>query len=160
MKVRELMTTKVASCGLHDTLNDAARLMWENDCGCVPVVDEKGCAAAMLTDRDICMAAYTQGVCLKEVEVSRAMSKELFTSAPEDDLSTAEAQMRTRKVRRLPVIDAQRRLVGIISLNDIVREAERERVTKAARRVSDMEITQTIGAICEPRVRIAMARAA
>jgi CBS domain-containing protein len=155
MEVHELMVTNVAICRPHDTLDHAARLMWENDCGSVPVVDEKGCVVGMLTDRDICMAAYTRGISLRNGQVSSAMSKELFTCTAEEDLSTAEALMRTHKVRRLPVIGAQGRLAGIISLNDIVREAERERATSAARRVSDTEITQTFGSICEPRVEAA-----
>src|SRR5262245_6101900 len=61
MEVREIMSTDLETCRADDTLDRAARLMWEHDCGVVPVVDHEGTAVGMITDRDICMAAYTQG---------------------------------------------------------------------------------------------------
>jgi len=67
--------------------------MWENDCGCVPVVDRAARLIAMLTDRDICMAAYTRGGTLKDIRVSAAMSSELFACRPDDDLLVAQKMM-------------------------------------------------------------------
>ena len=66
MKVGDLMTKDVKACSQHDSLNRAAQLMWENDCGSVPVVDSDSKVVGMLTDRDICMAAYTKGIALKD----------------------------------------------------------------------------------------------
>jgi CBS domain-containing protein len=54
------MVTDVKTCADHSTLNAAARIMWDNDCGCVPVVDGDGRVVGMITDRDICMTAYLQ----------------------------------------------------------------------------------------------------
>ena len=77
MKVQEAMTRNVAACGVRDMLNRAAQLMWECDCGSVPVVDEAGNVCGMITDRDICMAAYTQGLPLDQILVRSTMSPRL-----------------------------------------------------------------------------------
>ena len=80
MNAGNLMTAGARTCSLIDSLNLAAQIMWENDCGCVPVVDDDGRAIAMITDRDICMAAYTQGKLLKDMPVSIAASRSLAVS--------------------------------------------------------------------------------
>jgi len=64
MKVEQIMTRIVHTCSENDTLNRAAQLMWENDCGCVPVIhggNGSGAVVGVVTDRDVCMGAYTQG---------------------------------------------------------------------------------------------------
>jgi CBS domain-containing protein len=157
MKVRDLMVKDVRMCRQYDTLDTAAMIMWEKDCGFVPVVDESLRVIGVITDRDICMAAYTQGVSLKDLQVSRAMSKQAFSCRPEDDLAAAEKIMLQNHVRRLPVIDDQGRLAGIISLNDFAQEAETERRANATRRISDLEIAQLLAAVCAPRPQAARA---
>jgi CBS domain-containing protein len=159
MKVRDLMVTEVKCCATYSTLNSAAQTMWENDVGCVPIADKDGRVVGMLTDRDICMAAYIQGVSLKEALVTSAMSKQVFSCKPEEDIATAEKLMREKQVRRLPVIDAEGRLAGIISLNDIVREASREAEMKREREVSDAEIARVMAAVSAPRHRVIQAAA-
>lgn len=145
------MTTAVKSCGPYDTLNRAAQIMWENDCGAVPVVDHDTRVVGMITDRDLCMAAYTQGVLLNHSQVNGAMSKDIIVCGPAQDIATAEKLMREHQVRRLPVVDDKERLVGILSLNDIARYADRERASKARKRqIKDTEVVQTLGAICVP----------
>jgi CBS domain-containing protein len=159
VKVKDLMVGEVKRCETYNTLNTAAQTMWDNDIGCIPVVDSDARVLGILTDRDICMAAYIQGVSLTESLVTSAMSKEVFSCAPEDDIATAEKLMREKQVRRLPVIDRQERLVGIVSLNDIAREASREAEMKKAREVSDAEITRVMAAVCAPRHRVIQAAA-
>ena len=160
MKVKDLMTTEVKSCPDYSTLNTAAQVMWDHDIGCVPILNKEGHVIGMLTDRDICMNAYIQGVPLTGALVTSAMSKQVFSCKPEDDIATAEKLMRDKQVHRLPVIDDQRRLVGVISLNDIAREAASEIQMKKSRQVSDAEVTQVIASICAPRHRIIPAQAA
>jgi CBS domain-containing protein len=159
MKVKDLMATEVKSCATHNTLNTAAQNMWDNDIGCVPVVDTDHRVVGMLTDRDVCMAAYIQGVPLTGSLVTSAMSKQVFSCAPDDDIASAEKLMREKQVRRLPVTDAEGRLAGIISLNDIAREGEREAELKKAREVSDAEIARVMASVCTPRHRIIEAAA-
>ncbi|HZL99697.1 MAG TPA: CBS domain-containing protein [Planctomycetota bacterium] len=151
MNVEELMTKNVKTCGPEDTLEAAARLMWENDCGCVPVSDEQGQALAMLTDRDICMAALTQGRALGEIRVRSAMSGSLHAVAPHETLGRAEQLMQEFQVRRLPVVDHTGRLMGLLSMNDIAREAARERPLRHKAVTSD-DVTLTLASVCRPRV--------
>jgi len=125
MNIEKVMHQPVVTCSPEDRLDTAAGLMWERDCGALPVVEANGRVIAMITDRDICMAAYTKDLPLKAIPVSSVMSKQLFTCHPEDALSSAEKRMGEKQVRRLPVVDAQGRLVGILTLNDLAREAAR-----------------------------------
>ncbi|HZP42445.1 MAG TPA: CBS domain-containing protein [Candidatus Binatia bacterium] len=149
MKVEELMTRRVASCSASDTLNAAARIMWEHDCGCAPVVAD-GRVVGMITDRDICMAAYTQDRPLSALPVSQAMSREVHSCRPDDPLAVAERTMRERQIRRLPVIDASGHLVGILSLNDVARAFAREG-ERAAGGARANEVASTLAAVCRPR---------
>lgn len=149
--VRELMTRDVQTCGPDDMLDVPARMMWDHDCGCIPVVDEGGRVVGMITDRDICMATYIKGMALWALRVSNAMSAVVHACRPEDTIAAAERIMREHQVRRLPVIATDGRLVGILSLNDLAREAMREHAP-ATRAVSPESITETLAAVSEPRV--------
>ena len=72
------MTTTVRTCFTSDSLATAAQLMWDHDCGCVPVLNEDARVVEMLTDRDICMAAFFQAAPISEIKVSAVMSRQLF----------------------------------------------------------------------------------
>ncbi|MBL8861310.1 MAG: CBS domain-containing protein [Planctomycetes bacterium] len=123
MHVRDLMTHTPAVCTTTDHLTRAAQIMWERDCGAVPVIDATGALAGIVTDRDVCMAAYTQGRALHEISVASIMSKHVFTIGPDATAADALDTMNRKSVRRLPVTDAGGRLVGIVSLADFARAA-------------------------------------
>jgi len=158
MKVKDLMTTEVKSCREYCTLNSAAQMMWEHDIGCVPIVDQENRVIGMLTDRDLCMGAYIQGVPLTAASVmsamSREVSREVFSCHPQDDLASVERLMREKQIHRVPLVDAEGRLTGTISLNDIAREAAQESRTKKSREVSAAEIAGTMASVCAPRHRV------
>lgn len=120
MNVQDVLVKKVRSIGREESLATAARIMWEQDCGALPVVKD-GKPIAMITDRDIAMAAMFRGKPLGEIPVSETMSKTISVCRPTATLFEAEAIMRERQVRRLPVVDAAGSLVGIVSLSDILR---------------------------------------
>jgi CBS domain-containing protein len=123
MKVADVMTPQVRACTIHDSLNAAARIMWDHDCGCAPVVDAHGKLVGIITDRDICMAAYTQGAPLAAIPVQRAMSARVVSCSRGDELETAHRLMRTHEIHRLPVVDSHGRLAGVLSLSDLVAHA-------------------------------------
>lgn len=150
MKIKELMTREVACCSPSTPLNEAAHIMWERDCGSLPVVED-GRAIAMITDRDICMAAYHRGLRLSDMRVQDAMSHQVFACEPDEDISRAEARMRERQVRRLPVVEDDGHLVGILSLASIVREATSSRRDG----VSEHEVVATLAGICTPAAGVA-----
>lgn len=158
MNVDELMAKEVKTCGPRATLNVAAQIMWETDCGCVPVVGDGAQVVGMVTDRDICMAAYTRGAPLWDITVESAMSKQVHACHPGDTLTKAEEIMRRYQVRRLPVVDQGGHLVGLLSLADIAREAERERRQKK-KNVTAAEVLDDLATICEPRAHSGVAAA-
>lgn len=125
MQVEQIMNRNARVCHPQDSLNKAAQIMWENSCGAVPVVDEHSRPVGFLTDRDICMAAYTQGRLLEALSVEGAMAKKVVHCKAGDDLGSAANTMRRNGVRRLPVTDKDGKLVGLLSLDDLAHEAAR-----------------------------------
>lgn len=147
MNVESAMCSHVFSCAPSDSLNRAAQIMWEKDCGCLPVVDELGWPIGMITDRDICMAAYTQGISLHEASVASAMSQPVVSCQTRESVATVERLMKDRQVRRIPVLDEFGALAGIITLGDLARCAEDYSMRES---ISPPEITDTMVGICEP----------
>jgi CBS domain-containing protein len=121
MRIEERMTKDVKCCAVQDSLAAAARILWEHDFGCAPVIDEGGHLHGMLTDRDICMAAYISGRGLHDLKVADIMTRNVASVRPQESLRDAELLMRARGVRRLPVVDDQRRVIGLLSCNDLCR---------------------------------------
>jgi CBS domain-containing protein len=150
MKVEELMNKRVQSCLPTQTLADAAKVMWDADCGCVPVVDEEGRVAGMVTDRDICFSSYFQSKAPREIVIRDIMSQQVLSCRPGDRIRDAVMTMRNAQIRRLPVTDAAGHLVGILSLNDIALEAERNLQTHSSDvRLDDVGLT--LSAVCHHR---------
>jgi CBS domain-containing protein len=134
-----MMATDVCTCSPEATLHDVAEAMWKNDIGCVPVVDHSGRVIGMITDRDICMLAYRRKARLDELQAHEAMSSILLTCTPDDTVHEVEILMSANKLRRLPVVDDDGRLCGIVSLNDVARAAPKGKGDAAdheARRVA------------------------
>ncbi len=122
--------------------------MWDHDCGCAPVVDMHGKLVGIVTDRDICMASYTQGVPLDAIPVERVMSPKVISCARGDDLDTAHRLMRTHEIHRLPVVDTRGRPIGILSLSDVINHWHGDREAEQA-----VEIAATFVAIRRRRER-------
>jgi CBS domain-containing protein len=162
MNVDELMTRDVMTCSPEDFLNAAARILWDRDCGCVPVIEQEDDGArvvGMLTDRDICMAAYTQGLPLAAIKVSSAMAREVRACRATDPVPMALRILHTNQLHRLPVLDADEHLIGLLSLADVAREAAHERA-RGAHEVTDAQVAETVESISEPRAPHTMTAAA
>jgi len=144
MRVKQLMTSNVKSCRENTDLATAARLMWEGDCGVVPVVDNEGRVAGVVTDRDICIAAATRAMRPSDIRVADVMSRDVATCSQDSDVRTALMLLKERRVRRLPVVDQNERLAGILSLNDLVSRAECQRGSE----VPGEEFLDVLKAIC------------
>jgi CBS domain-containing protein len=125
MDVKRLMRHQVPNCRPDDTLNTAAQIMWEEACGAVPVVDADLRPVGFLTDRDICMAAYTQGRSLGEIKVDTAMARRVVCCGEGDHLAHAAQLMRDSCLRCLPVVNGRGVLVGLLLLDDIACESRR-----------------------------------
>lgn len=148
MHVEQLMTKDVQCCRPDDSLERATQLMWDHDCGCLPVCTDNGARklAGMITDRDIALCAFFEGKPLRELCVLQAMAKEVRTCLASNSLADAERIMRESRVRRLPVVNKQQGLVGIISLADLAQEASRQQA--GSEDITDGEVSNTLAAIC------------
>jgi CBS domain-containing protein len=141
MKVKDAMTTDVRTCTPETTVAEAAELMWDGDCGILPVLDE-GVLTGVVTDRDMYIALATKNERAAQLRVGAVATATPSTCAPEDDLQAALATMREARVRRLPVVGFGNTVLGILSMNDIV---------MAAGRGDDLaceEVVRTLQAIC------------
>ena len=148
MKIEDLMTREVRACGPHDNLSVVAQTMWDNDCGCLPVVDDDRRVVGMITDRDACMAAYTKGRALAAIRVDEVMSRDVKTCRPEDKIADVETMMKKTRVRRAPVTDPQGFVQGIVSLNDLARRAAMREKGDDAIRLD--EVAETFASVCRP----------
>lgn len=148
MRVQDLMSHPAITCHVNDDLNVPAMLMWDHDCGAILVVRDDGKLAGVITDRDICMAAYTQGRSLDQILVNSVMAKHVVSAHPDVKLGEAERLMDEHQVRRIPVVDDDGRPVGVLSLNDLARESVEPdtRMKDGASRVA-----HTLAAVCRPR---------
>jgi len=156
MKVKEIMTPNPKACSPTTTLSDVAHLMWDYDCGIVPVVQEGGKVVGLITDRDICMAAAMQNRNLSNIAVEDVISGDVFACRTEDDVRQALDIMRHNKVRRLPVLDEDELLIGVLSLNDIARKVEDGKNGKRTE-VAYRDVIKTYKSICEPRGKTSQA---
>lgn len=156
MKVQDLMSMSIVTCSANDTLESVAKKLWDHDCGCLPVVDREGRPIAMITDRDLCMAAYTTGRPLAALRVAAAMSKGLVTCRPQEDLGAVARRMAKRAVRRAPVIDTGGKLVGLLSLNDFA-TAIAEHELPAVANEPAAEALRVLQAVCHHRTGVPQA---
>jgi CBS domain-containing protein len=141
------MTANPKACTLTNNLAEAASLMWDNDCGILPVVAEGGKVIGLVTDRDICMAAATKARQLENIAVEDTISGKVFACKPEEDIRNALNTMKEKKVRRLPVVAADGTLVGMLSMNDVVLRAE-EAKEKKMPELSYGDVVSTFKSIC------------
>lgn len=120
MKVQDSMTTAVRSCQPTATLAEATGIMWEADCGIVPVVNDRNEVLGVITDRDIAIALGSRGTTASALRVADVMSTDVVTCAPHDTIIQALTAMQQHRVRRLPVVGIGGVLLGILSVNDVV----------------------------------------
>ena len=146
MKVSKIMSpAPIHTCHGNATLSAASRLLWEHDCGILPVVDSEERVVGTITDRDICMAALSTNRPLSELPVHHAMASDVFSCKPSDEVVHALQIMQDQQVRRLPVLDGEERLVGMLSISDLAREV------RGGRALSPARLTEALAAISRPR---------
>ena len=150
MKVEDIMTRDVQCCGPDTNLAAAAKMMWDSDCGALPILNVQGQVMGVITDRDICMAASTKNRAPSAITAWETASGKAITCRLDDDIRTALDRMEQGKVRRLPVIDDDDVLQGILSMNDVVLAAGEHR-GRSASEVSIEDVVRTLKSICAHR---------
>jgi CBS domain-containing protein len=145
MRVQDVMTKTVASCHRDADLAAVTALMWEYNCGQLPVLDDQGKVASVITDRDICIALGTRNQ-RGDVRVGDVIYRRAVLCDAEDDLRSALQIMAAERVRRLPVVDREGKLVGILSVDDITLQARHHGDTDRSE-VSFEDVMNTLRAI-------------
>jgi len=155
MKVKEVMMRTPYYCQKETNLGSATELMWNADCGFLPVQTPDGKVIGVITDRDICIALGTRGRLAGDIVVGEVMSGKLYSCAPDDDIHLALQTMKEGKVRRLPVNAQKGSLVGVISMDDILLRAEpmslgrepelsSDEVVRAYRAITQRQVPQVV----------------
>jgi CBS domain-containing protein len=131
-------------------------IMWDGDCGVIPVVNDEGKVVGMITDRDIAIASATRGRLASDIPVSEVITGQVYSCTLDEDIKSALKTMRHEKVGRLPVVNDEGLLQGILCMNDAVLRAEEAR-GKHVPDLSYEDVMSTMKAICEHRPRAASA---
>ena len=134
MKVSEVMTRDVQTVSPDQRAQDAASFMLSSDTGSIPVTDG-GQLIGMITDRDIAVRGVAKGLG-PDTPVRELMSNDIVCARHDEDVEDAATRMSKAQVRRLPVIDEQQKLCGIVSLGDLSRETDDGTATQALEGVS------------------------
>jgi CBS domain-containing protein len=143
VRVRDIMTPDPASCTPDSSAGEAARLMRDNDCGSIPVVEssQRKKLVGTVTDRDLAVRGLAEGKG-PDTPIQELMTASPVTCGPDDEVETVREVMVARLVRRVPVVDDRGALVGIVAQADIAREEGA---------ASDQEVGRIVEAISEPR---------
>lgn len=144
MKVADIMVRTAASCHANANLGEAVEIMWHHNCGVLPVVSEDGKVTGVITDRDICIALGTRNRLPGEIAVKDVAGPHIHSCKPDDDVHAALETMARAKVRRLPVLNKNGRLEGILSMDDIVSHAD---TASPARDPSAAAVVNTLKAV-------------
>jgi len=134
MKISEVMTREVQTIRPDQTAREAAGFMLSADAGAIPVVDGER-LMGMITDRDIAVRGVAEGRG-PDTPVRELMTNDIVSAREDDDTDDIAARMSEAQVRRLPVVDDQERLCGIVSLADLSREADMDCAAEALEGVS------------------------
>ena len=120
MKVKECMCSNVITAKENDNICCAAKLMKENDIGCLPVCDETNKVLGFITDRDIVLRGIAENKDCSQTKVKDLMVKNIIKTTPDTEIEDASKIMEENQIRRIPVIENER-IVGILSIGDIAR---------------------------------------
>jgi CBS domain-containing protein len=145
MKIQAIMSQQVTSCGPDTNLGSVVESMSRHDCGIVPVIDERGETIGVVTDRDICLTLGRRDVPPSALVARNVMTQPVIGCAPDDDSVVALLTMVQHHVRRLPVLGPGGALVGVLSIDDIVRCAARAPATDPLR----VAVLDVLGSIVE-----------
>ena len=159
MKVKEIMTRGTKFCDLNASLADAAKTMWDSDCGVLPVLKDGKEIVGLITDRDICMAVGMRDSNPSGISVEEVITGTVYSVTPEDDVHQALEIMQEHQVRRLPVVSPEGELKGMLSMNDVALKAQ-EAGDAQTPELGYADVVNTYKAICAHSLPLQQAQAA
>ena len=137
MDIRSVMTTNPATCGRDATLQDVARLMKQNDCGEIPIVDEDRRPLGVITDRDIAVRAVAEGTDPRSASAADYMTAPVATVREDGSLDDCCRLMEQNQIRRVLVVDRQGGIAGIVAQADIALSGRDSTTAEVVKQVSN-----------------------
>src|SRR3982751_3925472 len=149
MQVKDVMTATPACCTADASLEEVANLMVENDCGAIPVVDSEDSKrpVGLITDRDIVCRAVAEGLNPLDLTATDCMTSNVLTVTEQSSFEECCRLMEEKQVRRVPVVDENGALVGIVALADVAREGGKTTAGEVVKEVSDPTASEASGRV-------------
>ena len=152
MSVKNVMVRTPAFCASETNLGTAAEVLWNRNCGILPIVNVHQKVVGVVTDRDLAIAMGTRNRLPGEITLAEVASGKLYSCKPDDGIPAALKTMAENKVRRLVVVNAEGKLEGILSMDDIVLRAETTTGVGKTPEVSSGDVIKTLKAIYGPQL--------
>ena len=153
MKVSDVMMSDPAFCVPESNIGEAVEMLWNHNCGILPVVNAAGKVIGVITDRDVAIAMGTRGRRAGELRVGDVVPERVYTCGANEDIRAALATMARQRLRRLPVVNNQGRLEGLLSMDDIIIHFEK---LAGEDQISSEEIVDTLQKIYGPKLPVAI----
>lgn len=139
MKVKDCMCSQIVYLKPENTVEDCAKLMCSKHIGCVPICDNNNVIVGLVTDRDVILRGIACDKDIKSTPLSDIMTCNICSCSPEDEIDEAEKKMSKEQIRRLPVIDENNKIIGIITLGDLCKNEN----------VNTQDVSKTLENICK-----------
>jgi CBS-domain-containing membrane protein len=138
VKIREIMSRDPACCVLSDSAQTVAKILCDRNIGSMPVVADQQSRklVGMITDRDLCCSVIAQGLDPKTTQIEKLISFPPMSCRDGENVETCERLMQEHQVRRVPIIDAEDRVIGIVSQADLALHDKADRVSKTVAAIS------------------------
>lgn len=138
------MTKSVGVCGINDSLAKAVEIMWQKDCGIVPVVSEKSKVIGTITDRDVAVSVFLQNKAAFEIRTGDVINGKVLTCSSKDKIEKVLKTMKKHQIKRLPIVGKKNKLEGIVSITDILLASKKDKKLQK-------KVLKTLEAIAKPR---------
>jgi CBS domain-containing protein len=138
MKIREIMSRDPVCCVLNDTAQTVGKILCDRNIGSMPVVVDQQSRkiVGMITDRDLCCSVIAQGMNPKTTQIDKLIGATPITCRDGENIETCERLMQEHQIRRIPIVDAQDRVIGIVAQADLALKDKPERVSKTVAEIS------------------------
>src|SRR5215475_2529757 len=138
MKVKEIMSVKTACCTADDNVQTVAKMMCELNVGSIPVVTDQQSRALLgvITDRDLCCRVLAHGLDSKSTRIQEFVTYNPATCRDGENVEQCERLMQEHQVRRIPIVDRDNRVIGIVAQADLALKDKPERVHKTLAEIS------------------------
>ena len=140
MKVKDCMCEEVYSVTPEAKVKEVAKIMAQKHVGAVIIKDKENCIKGIITDRDIILRTFSEEKDLRDVPVTEIMSTDVKTCNQEDNIEEATTKMSNKHVRRLPVVNNENKIVGMLTLGDLTQKSEKigkEKVCDTAQKICE-----------------------